>query len=98
MKTNLTKELRKSYNHLGILPLHKRTLVNVNKTINFYDLEHFGSKKTIVKCCHKLKLNRVYFKFLMENSLANQYKISLLNSPAVALGMIFIPRACPHFL
>ena len=34
--------------HLGILPLHKRTLVNVNKTINFYDLEYFGSKKTIV--------------------------------------------------
>ena len=33
---------------MGILPLHKRTLVNVNKTINFYDLEHFGSKKTIV--------------------------------------------------
>ena len=31
-----------------MLPLHKRTLVNVNKTINFYDLEHFGSKKTIV--------------------------------------------------
>ena len=31
-----------------MLPLHKRTLVNVSKTINFYDLEHFGSKKTIV--------------------------------------------------
>ena len=24
--------------------------MNVNKTINFYDLEHFGSKKTIVIC------------------------------------------------
>ena len=32
-----------------MLPLHKRTLVNVNKTINYYDLEHFGSKKTIVQ-------------------------------------------------
>ena len=25
-----------------------KLLVNVNKTINHYDLEHFGSKKTIV--------------------------------------------------
>ena len=42
------KNLIITYNHLGILPLHKRTLVNVNKTINFYGLEHFGRKKTIV--------------------------------------------------
>ena len=27
-----------------ILPLHKRTLVNVNKTINFHDLEHFDHR------------------------------------------------------
>ena len=47
-ENEFNKGTEKSYYHLGILPLHKRTLVNVNKTINFYDLEHFGSKKTIV--------------------------------------------------
>ena len=43
-----------------ILPLHKRTLVNVTKTINFHDLEHFVSKKTIVFRDHKFLLTPAF--------------------------------------